>query len=126
MKRTSERGMTLVEIMVVLVILALMSATVAVKVVDHLKHAKVDVARGEARTLASALKLYYARTGHFPDAATGLLALESTHVIERLRPDPWGNPYHLNFRSGDPVVVSYGEDGAPGGEGFDADISSAD
>jgi general secretion pathway protein G len=124
--RGVPQGMTLIEIMVVLVVIALVSTIIAAAVLPQLKGAQVRKARVDVRQLESAVKLYFVKTGRFPDPAEGLNVLVSARVIERLQKDPWKNPYVLHMRDGEPVVISYGADGAAGGEGDAADISSAD
>lgn len=115
-----QRGMTLIEIMVVIAILGMLSAAVAVKVLDHLKRAKVEVARLDIHQMSNGLKLYFTRHGAFPRE---LKALETDRMVERVRNDPWGNPYLYMLEGGEPVLTSFGPDGAAGGGD---DISSRD
>jgi general secretion pathway protein G len=118
--------MTLIEIMVVITILGLIMAAVGVAVIPRLDEAKKDTARMDIGNIHNALKLYYAKKGHYPDTASGLRALVETQALETMPKDPWGNEYVYMYESGKPVVTTYGGDGAPGGEGIDADISSRD
>jgi general secretion pathway protein G len=121
-----QRGMTLIEIMVVITILGLIMAAVGVAVIPRLEEAKRDTARLDIANLHNALKLYYAKKGKYPDTSTGLRALVETQTLEQMPKDPWGNEYvYLNER-GKPVITAYGADGSPGGEGADADVSSHD
>ncbi|WPB75226.1 type II secretion system major pseudopilin GspG [Archangium violaceum] len=125
-QRRRQRGMTLIEIMVVITILGLIMAAVGVAVIPRLEEAKRDTARLDIANLHNALKLYYAKKGKFPDTSTGLRALVETQTLEQMPKDPWGNEYvYLNER-GKPVITAYGADGSPGGEGADADVSSSD
>jgi general secretion pathway protein G len=127
-KRRSRlaRGMTLIEIMVVITILGLIAAAVAIAVIPRLEEAKHDRAVLDIKSIESALKLYYARKGNYPDTATGLKALVDTQVLETMPKDPWNNTYLYMLEGGKPVIISYGRDGAPGGSGPDADISNRD
>ena len=111
--------------MVVIGILAVMGAAVAVAVIPQLEEAKRKTARSDIKTIENGLKLYYVKTGKYPDTGTGLQVLVDQQILESIK-DPWGNPYVYKLEGGKPVIVSYGKDGAPGGEGNDADISSKD
>ncbi|RKH16644.1 type II secretion system protein GspG [Corallococcus praedator] len=125
-QRRRNRGMTLIEIMVVITILGLIAAAVGVAVIPKLEEAKQDTARLDIRNIQSAMKLYYTKKGSYPDTATGLKALVDTQNLERMPTDPWGKEYVYMNEGGKPVITSYGADGNPGGEGSDADISSKD
>ncbi|MFP2900670.1 type II secretion system major pseudopilin GspG [Corallococcus sp. 4LFB] len=123
-QRRKHRGMTLIEIMVVITILGLIAAAVGVAVIPKLEEAKQDTAKLDIRNIQSAMKLYYTKKGSYPDTATGLKALVDTQNLERMPLDPWGREYVYMNEGGKPVITSYGADGNPGGEGSDADISS--
>lgn len=125
-QRRRNRGMTLIEIMVVITILGLIAAAVGVAVIPKLEEAKRDTARLDINSIQNALKLYYTKAGKYPDTATGLKALVDTQNLDKLPVDPWGNEYVYMNESGKPVIVSYGADGTVGGEGSDQDISSKD
>ncbi|MBJ6763167.1 type II secretion system major pseudopilin GspG [Myxococcaceae bacterium JPH2] len=125
-RRRNRRGMTLIEIMVVITILGLIAAAVGVAVIPKLEEAKQDTARLDIKSIQSALKLYYTKKGSYPDTGTGLKALVDTQNLEKVPTDPWGHEYVYMNEGGKPVVMSYGADGNAGGEGSDADISSKD
>ncbi|MFE8596788.1 type II secretion system major pseudopilin GspG [Archangium violaceum] len=129
-KKTNQqrrrRGMTLIEIMVVITILGLIMAAVGVAVIPKLDEAKQDTARLDIANIHNALKLYYTKKGKYPDTGTGLKALVDTQNLEKVPTDPWGNEYVYMNEGGKPVLMSYGADGTQGGEGPDADISSRD
>ncbi|HLM42599.1 MAG TPA: type II secretion system major pseudopilin GspG [Myxococcaceae bacterium] len=125
-QRRRQRGMTLIEIMVVITILGLIMAAVGVAVIPKLDEAKQDTARLDIANINQALKLYYTKKGKYPDTGTGLRALVDTNNLERIPTDPWGKEYVYMNEGGKPVIVSYGADGTAGGEGPDADISSKD
>ncbi|ATB27369.1 type II secretion system major pseudopilin GspG [Melittangium boletus] len=124
--RRRRRGMTLIEIMVVITILGLIMAAVGVSVIPKLEEAKQDTARMDIKTIQNAMKLYYTKKGKYPDTGTGLKALVDTNNLEKIPVDPWGNEYIYMNEGGKPVISSYGADGTQGGEGPDADISSRD
>ncbi|HZH77312.1 MAG TPA: type II secretion system major pseudopilin GspG [Archangium sp.] len=125
-QRRRQRGMTLIEIMVVITILGLIMAAVGVAVIPKLDEAKQDTARLDIANINQALKLYYTKKGKYPDTGTGLRALVDTNNLERIPTDPWGKEYVYMNEGGKPVIISYGADGTAGGEGSDADISSKD
>jgi general secretion pathway protein G len=125
-QRRRSRGMTLIEIMVVITILGLIAAAVGVAVIPQLEAARRDRAALDIKNIQGAMKLYYAKKGKYPDTASGLQALVEAQALEQMPKDPWNNDYVYINEGGKPVIISYGADGTAGGEGNDADISSAD
>ena len=125
-RRSLARGMTLIEIMVVITILGLIAAAVAIAVVPRLEEARHDRAVLDIKNIEGALKLYYAKKGVYPDTTAGLKALVDTQILETMPKDPWNRDYVYMYEAGKPVIISYGRDGVPGGEGPDADISNRD
>lgn len=123
-KQRVPRGMTLVEIMVVIAILGMIAAAISVAVIPKLNEAKQDTARLDIKTIESAMKLYYTKKGSYPDTGTGLRALVDTQNLDKMPKDPWGREYVYVNEGGKPIITSYGGDGAPGGDGADADISN--
>ena len=134
-----QRGFTLLEVMVVVVILGILAALVVPKIISRPDEARVIAARQDIASLMQALKLYRLDNQRYPTTEQGLQALLAKPTtapippnwkpggyIERLPKDPWGSLYqHLNPGvRGEIDVFSYGADGAPGGEGNDADIGS--
>ncbi len=120
-----RRGMTLIEIIVVITILALITAAIGVAVIPRLNEAKVNTAKIEIQNIMGGLKIYYAKKGKYPDTAAGLKALLDDQIIEKIT-DPWQNEYRYLNEAGKPVIYSYGGDGQEGGSDFNADISSKD
>jgi general secretion pathway protein G len=125
-QRRKSRGMTLIEIMVVITILGLIAAAVGVAVIPQLEAARRDRASLDIKNIQGAMKLYYPKKGKYPDTASGLQALVEAQALEQMPKDPWNNDYVYINEGGKPVIISYGADGTAGGEGNDADISSAD
>ena len=125
-RRNTQRGMTLIEIMVVITIIGLITAAVGVAVIPKLGEAKIDRARMDIAAVQNAMKLYYTKKGQYPDTGAGLRALVDTNNLEKVPLDPWDREYIYLNEGGKPVIMTYGRDGAPGGEGEDADISSKD
>lgn len=137
--RTRHSGFTLIEIMVVVVILAILAALIVPKVMSRPDEARVVAARQDVAAILQALKLYRLDNVRYPTTEQGLAALVARPTVapvppnwkaggylERLPKDPWGNAYqYLNPGvRGEIDVFSLGADGAPGGEGYDADVGS--
>ena len=134
-----QRGFTLLEVMVVVVILGILAALVVPKIISRPDEARAIAAKQDVASLMQALKLYRLDNQRYPSTEQGLQALvarptsaplapnwKSGGYVERLPKDPWGNPYqYLNPGvHGEIDVFSMAADGAPGGEGNDADIGS--
>ncbi len=130
-KRRAERGMTLIEIMVVLVIIGLIASAVAVNVVGRLGEAKVKQAETDVRNIASqGVDAFKVMRGRYPTTEEGLNVLIGEKFVKANKSgklvDPWGREYiylspgQAHADSFD--VKSYGADGQPGGEGENADI----
>jgi len=125
-RRRNQAGMTLVEIMVVITILGLVMAAVGVSVIPRLNEARQDRARLDLKNIEGAMKLYYTKKGSYPDTGSGLKSLVDMQLLDQMPKDPWDREYVYMNEGGKPVIISYGADGAPGGEGPDSDISSKD
>jgi general secretion pathway protein G len=137
MIRERERGFTLVELMVVIVIIGLLATVVVVNVMPSQDKAMTTKARADIATLEQAMEMYRLDNLTYPGGADGLNALVSPPAtlaqparyrpggyIKKLPNDPWGRPYQLATpgKSGPFDIYSLGADGAPGGSGEDADI----
>lgn len=85
-------------------------------------HYRGDHALMDLRVVASAVRLFHAKTGMLPTSMQGLLPLVEQDVIERVPRDPWGNPYEYVLSEDAVVLRSLGADGAPGGTGSAEDI----
>ncbi|MEH6499577.1 MAG: type II secretion system major pseudopilin GspG [Pseudoalteromonas distincta] len=132
-----QRGFTLIEIMVVLVIMGIMAALVVPNLMDRPDQARATAASNDVGAIMQALKLYRLDNGSYPTAQQSLQALVEKptvgkepsnwrNYLEKLPNDPWGNPYqYLNPGTyGEVDVFSLGADGEPGGEKGNADIGS--
>jgi general secretion pathway protein G len=134
-----QQGFTLVEIMVVVVIIAILAAMVVPKVMSRPDEARIVAAKQDIAALMQAMKLYRLDNKRYPTTEQGLQSLVARPTmapvpdnwkgggyVEKLPNDPWGQPYqYLNpGLHGEIDVFSFGADGVPGGEGFDADVGN--
>ncbi len=139
----AQRGFTLIEIMVVIIILGILAMYVAPKLMGRPDEAKQVRAKMDIAALETALKLYKLDSGIYPGTEQGLLALvqkpETGMVPKKWRQggylekgkvpkDPWGNDYVYLAPGlkGDFDIISYGADGVPGGENENKDINNWD
>jgi general secretion pathway protein G len=96
--------------------------TMTIVKLPSLRRARIDQTRLGIENLERALTVYRSKSGQYPPTTVGFAALSGLGDWE-LR-DGWGNPYRYQLVEDRPVIISFGADGLPGGEGDDADISS--
>ncbi len=138
---TRQRGFTLIELMVVIVILGILATLIVPNIMDTPDEAKQAKAKVDITALETALKMYKLHNGSYPTTEQGLQALVSPPetgsgannwkqggYLEKGKVplDPWGNDYvylspgvHMDFD-----ITSFGADGVPGGEGKNRDINN--
>lgn len=132
-----QRGFTLLEIMVVVVIIGIMATFVLPKVLSRPYEAQRTKAISDMNQMKTALELYQLDNFNLPTVDEGLQALVTPPrpdmrkypkggYLDRDPVDPWGNPYVFvrPGQHGEYDIISYGRDGQPGGEEQDADIGS--
>jgi general secretion pathway protein G len=135
----SNRGFTLIEIMVVVVILGTLAAVILPRIMDQPDKARVAKAHQDLRTIATALDLYKLDNFNYPSTAQGLQALVTAPSGDPPAPnwkaggylpstpmDPWNHPYQYAYPGshGEYDLYSLGADGKPGGDGLNADIGN--
>ena len=127
MIKQKNRGFTLIEIMVVVVILGILAAVVMPQVMDKPDTARITKARQDIRAIESALNLYKLDKFNYPTTEEGLEILQPKYLA-RLPKDPWGNQY-LYLSPGEHGAIdifTYGADGKKDGEGTNTDLNSWD
>ena len=133
----SNAGVTLIEMLVVVTIIALFATLVAPGMFKQGDKAKMVAARVQINNFEQALTQYKLNTGLFPTTEQGLEALrakpanvtqwDGPYLRKDIPMDPWGHPYLYKFpgeHGDEPDIISYGADGQAGGDGLNADIVS--
>ncbi|MCP1726871.1 general secretion pathway protein G [Natronospira proteinivora] len=135
--RSANRGFTLIEIMVVVVILGILAGIVVPRIMDRPDDARMAKARQDIRSIEQALQLYRMDNYVYPTTDQGLEALVSEpsgspnppnwrQYMDRIPNDPWGREYQYvqPGEHGDFDIYSLGADGREGGEGANAVIGN--
>jgi len=132
-------GFTLIEIMVVVIIIGLLAAFIVPQIMGRVDDARVAKAKQDIQSLETALTMYRLDNSKYPTSEQGLAALVTQPTdpsikhwrpggyLQRVSKDPWGNDYQYVYPGAhgkEYDLFSMGADGAPGGEGIDADIGN--
>jgi general secretion pathway protein G len=136
-RRRKQAGITLIEMLVVVTIIALFVGLVGVNIIKRGDDARRVAMKTEIANLMQALTLYKLEVGTFPPTNLGLQALRvkpdgasnwnGPYLAKDVPADAWGHPFQYKFpgeHGEEPDLISLGADGQPGGEGNDADIAS--
>lgn len=124
-RRGARAGFTLVELMVVVAIIAILATTASVYFFGALDDADQAKAKAEIQSMKTAVTAYMLKNNRrLPNSLDEVAPYMDPPKIPM---DPWGNPYvYTKDGTRKFTIVSYGADRAPGGDGVNADISSAD
>ena len=135
---SDERGFTLIELLVVIIVLGLLVGLVGPRLFGRVGQSKQAAARAQIELLGAALDQYRLDIGSYPNSGQGLDALQRNpnvnnwngpYLKKSVPKDPWGNAYRYRCcpgQFGEYDLWSEGADGAPGGEGENADVVSWD
>jgi len=136
-RRNGQAGVTLIEMLVVLMIIGLFAALVAPRLFRKSDAARVTAARAQINSFMTALGAYKLDTGMFPTTEQGLQALrdrpagltqwDGPYLPQEIPVDPWGRPYIYKFpgeHGDEPDIIAYGADGQAGGDLLNADVVS--
>jgi general secretion pathway protein G len=136
-KRNRQSGVTLIEMLVVVTIIALFAAYVGMRLWPQADRARVTATKAQIGSFMSALDTYKMDVGSFPTTEQGLQILRvrpadvpqwgGPYLAKDVPLDPWGRPYIYKYpgeNSEDPEIISLGADGQVGGDGVNGDIVS--
>ncbi len=137
-RRDREAGITLLELLVVMVIIALFATLVGTRLWKNVASAKATTAKSQIETFENAIEQFRLDVGRLPTQEEGLQALRvrpstvdqskwnGPYLQKDVPLDPWGNAYVYRCpgEHGEYDILSFGRDGKEGGEGEDADIVS--
>ncbi|MBI3473832.1 MAG: type II secretion system major pseudopilin GspG [Candidatus Solibacter usitatus] len=128
-RRRAQAGLTLIEMLVVVTIIALFAALVGPQLFKQTDKARVVAAQTQIQNFETALGAYKLATGLFPSTEQGLQALrikpanlnnwDGPYLKKDIPMDPWGRPYVYKYpgdHGDEPDIVSYGPDGQPGND----------
>ncbi|MEM9067412.1 MAG: type II secretion system protein GspG [Myxococcota bacterium] len=109
LRRRRTEGMTLVEIMIVVIIMALIATAVGIAVIPRWRKAQVDTARTDAQSIRSAVQLYLMDNNDCPSSAEDL---QEGGYLDRSKraTDPWDEPFQIECEGDEIYVLSSGPD----------------
>ena len=132
---SGEAGLTLIEMLIVLVIIAVVAGLITMNVIGRPDEAKATTTKGNISSIEGALKMYRLDNGDYPSTEQGLKALVEKPTTPPVPGnwaqggylsapplDGWERPYAYSSEGGSFTIRSLGKDAKPGGEGVDADI----
>ena len=132
----NQAGFTLVELIVVVIIIGLLAGLVVPQFIKQEEKATAKAAKAQIELFGTALDTFRLDVGRYPSSQEGMAALmqrpggvdrwDGPYLRKDLPPDPWGKPYVYKSPGdhGAYDIISYGADGAPGGDGNNRDITS--
>ena len=138
-QRHAQRGFTLIEIMVVVIIIGLLAAVIVPSVISKVDEARVTKAKADIQSLETALTMFRLDNSKYPTTDQGLQSLvvaptdpsirhwRQGGYLQHVSKDPWGNDYQYVFpgtHGREYDLFTLGADGQPGGDGTNADIGN--
>lgn len=138
-RQRRKSAFTLIELVVVMLILAILAAMIVPRIIGRSEDAKVARAVSDLATVRSMLDNFRIDVGRYPSTEEGLDSLRTApadasgwrgpYSQKPITTDPWGEPYVYEWPGADGddsyVLLSYGADKSPGGEGNNEDIIEA-
>jgi len=136
MKR-NKRGFTIVEVLVVIILISLIASVIVPKIIPSIDEQKIKLTKVKMASLKAIIQQFYLDCGQYPDDSEDLESLiicpsgledkwKGAYLTSSGLLDAWENPFlyaaNDNINPGNFVLISYGADGVPGGEGVNADI----
>ena|SRR6185437_7144185 len=128
-RRRRLRGMSLLEIMVVITLIGLVTAAIGVAVMNQLVRGQIETARNQANEIAKGVEMYRLAFGHYPTTSEGLQVVanpaKGKPLIESLSKDPWGNDYVYTIPGQkNPNKFDIRSKGPDGQEGTEDDVGN--
>lgn len=135
--RPADRGFTLLELLVVVLIIGLLTGIVGPRFMAQIGRSEATTAKAQIDAFDKALQAYRIDMGRYPSTSDGLNALVTApagdprwrgpYLKDAIPADPWGSPYRYGMpstRGKEYDLLSLGRDRAPGGTGDDADVAN--
>jgi general secretion pathway protein G len=129
----NKKGMTLIEIMIVLAIIGGIAALLLPRLTGQLDKAKQKEARIQMSQIVNALSMYYTDCGKYPTALNGLVKQDANcnnwgpeAYLKKDPKDPWGHEFTYEISGNEYQIKCFGKDGREGGSGYDLDITLED
>lgn len=131
-----QRGFTLLELLVVMVIIGLLAGYVGPKYFAQIGKSETKTAKAQIDSLSKALDQFRIDTGHYPTTENGLSVLnfapsnepkwQGPYLQKKIPDDPWGKPYLYKMpgEHGDFDLWTLGSDGASGGTNEAVDVNN--
>ena len=130
--KKKEKGFTLIEMLIVMVILGLLAALVGPRMFGKVGKSRQNAAKAQISLLETAIDTYRLDTSKYPPSLKALRVnpdnvkrWDGPYLPKPVPLDPWGNPYIYTLgEKGEYELISLGADGSEGGEGENSDISN--
>lgn len=129
----NRRGMTLIEIMIVLAIIGSISALLLPRLTGAMDKSKVKEARIQMGQIMQALSMYYTDCGKYPASLENLVTADANcsnwgpeAYMKKMPKDPWQHDFAYELHGSEYSLTCFGKDGREGGAGFDKDITLED